>query len=195
MRKDQEGNRRATEDVTEMTRQLGSNGTAALAELMRASGKHGRRRECLRQPQAGQGNGEQGKALAALKYAEELLAEEAERLARQLRREVKKRVTDGLTVMLEEQIAVRERTVALAPGVKEGSRQALAAVTALAKREEKITGVAQELINVVEETEFGIALPAALAAVRDATEAVQMSLADGDASTRWSRRKNRSKPI
>jgi hypothetical protein len=183
MRKDQEGNRGATEEVTEMTRQLGSNGTAALAELLRASGSMGNAESAFGNSQAGAGNGEQAKALASLKYAEELLAEEAERLARQLRREVKKRVTEGLTLMLEMQVSVRERTVALGPGVKEGSRQALAALTALAKRQEKITNTAQELINVVEETEFGIALPAALAAVRDATEGVQMSLADGDAST------------
>jgi hypothetical protein len=84
--------------------------------------------------------------------------------------------------MLEMQVAVRQRTVALAPGVKEGSRQALSAVIVLAKREEKITSAAQELINIVEETEFGIALPAALAAVRDATEGVQMDLAEGNAS-------------
>jgi hypothetical protein len=183
MRKDQEGNRGATDEVTEMTRQLGSNGTAALAELLRASGSMGNAESAFGNAQAGAGNGEQAKALASLKYAEELLAEEAERLARQLRREVKKRVTEGLTLMLEMQVSVRERTVALGPGVKEGSRQALAALTALAKRQEKITNAAQELINVVEETEFGIALPAALAAVRDATEGVQISLADGDAST------------
>ncbi len=110
------------------------------------------------------------------------MAEEAERLARQLRAEVKKRVTEGMTLMLEMQVAVRERTEALAPAVENRSREALAALTALSKREEKITATAQELINVVEETEFGIALPAALAAVRDATENVQLSLADGDAS-------------
>lgn len=183
MRKDQEGNRGATDEVTDMTRQLGSSGTAALAELMRASGSMGGAESAFAASQAGAGNGEQGRALASLKYAEELLAEEAERLARQLRREVKKRVTEGLTAMLEMQVAVRERTVALGPGVKEGSRQALSAVSTLAKREEKITATAQELINIVEETEFGIALPAALAAVRDATEGVQMALAEGDASS------------
>jgi hypothetical protein len=84
--------------------------------------------------------------------------------------------------MLEEQTTVRERTSAVQAGVKQGSRQALAGMAALAKREERITDVAQELINVVEETEFGIALPAAIAAVRDATDSVQMSLAEGDAS-------------
>ena len=182
MRKDQQGNRNANSDVTDLTRQLGSNGTAALAELMRASGSMGGAESAFGGGQAGQGNGEQGRALASLKYAEELLAEEAERLARQLRGEVKKRVMAGLNLMLEEQVAVRKRTEALAPGVKEGSRQALSGATALAKREEKITNMGQELINIVEETEFGITLPAALAAVRDATEAVQMSLVDGDAS-------------
>ncbi len=183
MRKDQEENRGATDEVTDMTRQFGANGTAALAELMRASGSMGSAESAFGGSQAGAGNGEQGKALASLKYAEELLAEEAERLARQLRREVKKRVTEGLTAMLEMQVAVRERTVTLGPSVKEGSRQALAAVAVLAKREEKITATAQELINIVEETEFGIALPAALAAVRDATDNVQLSLAEGDASS------------
>jgi hypothetical protein len=182
MREDQQGNRRATDEVAEMTRTLGNNGTATLSELMRAGGFMGGAENAFGQGQAGNGNGEQGRALEALKYAEELLAEEAERLAQQLRREVKKRVSDGLTLMLEEQVIVRKRTVALQGGVKEASREALAAVTALSKREEKITGIAQELINIVEETEFGITLPAALAAVRDATEAVQISLADGDAS-------------
>jgi hypothetical protein len=183
MRRAQQANRGATDQVGEMTRQLGANGTAALAELLRASGSMGSAENAFGNSQGGAGNGDQQKALAALKYAKELLAEEAERLARQLRAEVKERVTAGLKSMLETQIAVRERTEALAPAVQQGSRQALAAVVGLAKREEKITATAQELINIVEETEFGIALPAALAAVRDATEGVQMSLAAGDASS------------
>lgn len=182
MRKDQEENHRASDEVAEMTRGLGNNGTAALAEIVRAGGFMGKAESSFGGGQPGNANADQGRALEALKYAEELLAEEAERLARQLRREVKKRVNDGLTLMLEEQTAVRERTSAVQAGVKQGSRQALAGMAALAKREERITDVAQELINVVEETEFGIALPAAIAAVRDATDSVQMSLAEGDAS-------------
>jgi len=182
LRKDQEENHRASDEVAEMTRGLGNNGTAALAEIVRAGGFMGKAESRFGGGQPGNANADQGRALEALKYAEELLAEEAERLARQLRREVKKRVADGLTLMLEEQTAVRERTSAVQAGVKQGSRQALAGMAALAKREERITDVAQELINVVEETEFGIALPAAIAAVRDATDSVQMSLAEGDAS-------------
>ncbi len=182
MTKQQERNRNANGDVIEMARQLGSSGTAALSELISAGGDMAAAESAFDDGQAQGGNGQQDKALASLKYAKELLAEEAERLARQLRAEVKKRVMDGLAKMLEMQTGVRERTETLAGAVEERSREALTGLTALAKREEQITVTAQELINVVEETEFGIALPAALAAVRDATENVRLSLADGDAS-------------
>lgn len=182
MKKDQEANRASTEEVTDMTRQLGNSGAGSLSELMRASGSMSNAEGAFGKGQAGEGNSDQNKALAALKYAEEQLAEEAERLARELRREVKKRVTEGLTQMLELQTAVRESTAKLSKGVSAGSREALSALTSLAKREDKITGLAQDMINIVEETEFGIALPAALAAVRDATEAVGESLTEGDAS-------------
>ncbi len=182
MQQEQQRNRGANDEVVEMTRQLGSSGTAAMPELLSASGNMSAAESAFGNSQAQGANGEQDKALASLKYAKELLAEEAERLARQLRAEVKKRVMDGLSEMLEMQTGVRERTEALADGIKDRSREALAALTALSKREEQIMAKAQELINIVEETEFGIALPAALAAVRDATENVQLSLADGDAS-------------
>ncbi len=182
LKEDQQANRRATDDVAEMTRRLGNSGTPSLAELMRAGGSMSSAEGAFEKSQAGQGNAEQDKALEALRYAEQLLSEEAERLARQLRREVKKRVSDGLTLMLDEQVAIRKRTQELQTGVAEKARPALESLAIIAKREARITDVAQELINVVEETEFGIALPAALAAVRDATEGVQLSLDDGDAT-------------
>lgn len=182
LKEDQQANRGATDDVAEMTRRLGNSGTPSLAELMRAAGSMSSAESAFGNSQAGQGNAEQGKALEALRYAEQLLSEEAERLARQLRREVKKRVSDGLTLMLDEQVAVRKRTQELQTGVAEKARPALESLAVIAKREARITDVAQELINVVEETEFGIALPAALAAVRDATEGVQFSLDEGDAT-------------
>jgi hypothetical protein len=182
LKEDQQANRRATDDVAEMTRRLGNSGTPSLAELMRAAGSMSAAEGAFGKSQAGQGNAEQGKALEALRYAEQLLSEEAERLARQLRREVKKRVADGLTLMLDEQVAVRKRTQELQVGVAGKALAALESLAIIAKREARITDVAQELINIVEETEFGIALPAALAAVRDSTEVVQLALDDGDAT-------------
>jgi hypothetical protein len=89
---------------------------------------------------------------------------------------------EGLALMLEKQIAVRQSTAALSDRVKEGSRQALTGVVALSKTEGLIVDSANELLTLVEETEFGIALPAALGVVRDQMENVKTLLAKGDAS-------------
>ncbi len=124
---------------------------------------------------------EQEQAVAALKYAREQLAAEAQRLQEQLRAEVKKRTVEGLLLMLEQQVMVRESTQSLSKRVAQGSRQAQASVVGLSKSEGKIMALADELITLVEETEFGIALPAALRVVRDEMERVQAALAKGEA--------------
>jgi septal ring factor EnvC (AmiA/AmiB activator) len=51
----------------------------------------------------------------------------------------------------------------------------------LGKKEAKMVAAADELIGLVEETEFGIALPAALTAVRDEMDDVRGSLDKADA--------------
>ena len=83
--------------------------------------------------------------------------------------------------MLEKQIAVREATVILSPKVAKRSRQAITALVAQGEQEQAIIQIADDLIGLVEETEFGIALPAAMTVVRDEMVAVRDKLADGDA--------------
>ncbi len=126
---------------------------------------------------------DQDDAVAALKYAREQLAAEAQKLQEQLRAEVKKRTVEGLMLMLEQQVMVREATESLAPRVAQGSRQAQASIVGLSKSEAKIIALADELLNLVEETEFGIALPAALRVVRDEMQDVQTTLAKGEAGS------------
>jgi hypothetical protein len=121
--------------------------------------------------------------LAALKYAREQLAQEEQQLLNKIRAEVKKRVLEGITEMLERQIAVRESTERLSPRLKLGSRQVLTAVVGLSKAEEQIMQVGDSLLGLVEETEFGIALPAALRSVIDEMDEVKQSLAAADASS------------
>src|SRR5690606_3160200 len=94
----------------------------------------------------------------------------------------KRRVLEGLTEMIEKQEAVRHATERLGPKMKDGSRQVLTAVVGLSKQEEKIIQIGDELIALVEETEFGIALPAAMRAVVQEMDEVKRSLASGDAS-------------
>ncbi len=181
MAKDQSGNRQSTESIGEMVRGLGSSGADALGELLKAGGSMSKAEGDLAASAAGPAGEQQEQALAALKYAREQLAAEAQRLQEQLRAEVKKRTLEGLLLMLEQQVMVREATESLSKRVAQGSRQAQASVVGLSKSEGKIIALADELITLVEETEFGIALPAALHVVRDEMEHVQGSLGRSEA--------------
>ncbi len=125
---------------------------------------------------------EQSGASEALKMARNQLSSELDKLLDKVRAEVKRRVLEDITLMLEKQIAVRESTTVLGARVKTGGRQILASIVALGNSEQKIVSVADELIGLVEETEFGIALPAALTMVRDSMAGVKDSLAAADAS-------------
>lgn len=182
MQRDQAQNRQLNEGITQLVRDLGESGAGALGELLRASGSMSNAEGQLGNQQAEPASGEQQQALDSLKYAREQLEDEAEKLLEQLRAEVKRRVMEGLTLMLEKQVVVRESTELVGPKAAAGSRQALTAVVGLGKSEGRIVEMANELITLVEETEFGIALPAALLMVRDAMASVQASLADGDGS-------------
>ena len=125
---------------------------------------------------------QQNDALASLKYAREQLAQEEQQLLNKIRAEVKKRVLEDIGEMIERQVAVRESTQKLGPKVKDGSRQVLAAVVALSKSEDQIMQIGDGLVTLVDETEFGIALPAALRAVIEEVDDVKQSLAAGTAS-------------
>ncbi|HUY88620.1 MAG TPA: hypothetical protein VMV10_07795 [Pirellulales bacterium] len=182
MRRDQSQNRQLNEGITELVRNLGDSGAGALGELLRADGSMSGAEGKLGQQQAEPASMDQQAALDSLNYAKEQLEEEAEKLLEQLRAEVKRRVLEGLNVMLEKQIAVREATELLGPKAASGSRQALTSIVSLGKAEQRIIDIGSELLTLVEETEFGIALPAALLVVLDEMSEVQELLAAGDGS-------------
>ena len=177
MAKDQSANRQSTDSIDAMVRGLGDSGAAALAELLKSGGNMSRAEEDLRGLKAGSAGKQQELALASLKYARELLAEEAARLQNQLRAEVKKRVLEGLMIMLDEQVVIRQSTESLSARVAQKSRQAEASVIGLSRAETKVIALADELVTLVEETEFGIALPAATRIIRDEMDGVRGSLA------------------
>lgn len=182
MQKDQAGNRTQTNQIGDLVRKVGDGGAAALAELIRAGGSMSSAEDALGGRKPAPASVDQERALQSLKYARDQLAQEAERLLAELGAEVRKRVLEGITLMLEKQTAVRESTVALQPQAKKGSRQAVASVVGLAQPENRIIEIDSELITLVEETEFGIALPAALRVVGRSMSNVKRSLGQGDAS-------------
>ena len=181
-RKDQANNRKTTEGISEAAVQLGDWGAGARSELIRASGSMSSAEGSFGGRNASGADGSQGEAIASLKYARELLNAEAEKLQNRLRSEVKKRTLEGIIEMLEGQTAILETTERLAPKVKDGARAVVTTVAGLATAEGKLIAVGEAITGLVEETEFGIALPAALRSVTEAMAEVKDRLAAVDAS-------------
>ena len=181
-RKDQANNRKTTEGISEAAVQLGDSGAGARSELIRASGSMSSAEGSFGGRNASGADGSQGEAIASLKYARELLNAEAEKLQNRLRSEVKKRTLEGIIEMLEGQTAILETTERLAPKVKDGARAVVTTVAGLATAEGKLIAVGEAITGLVEETEFGIALPAALRSVTEAMAEVKDRLAAVDAS-------------
>jgi hypothetical protein len=84
--------------------------------------------------------------------------------------------------MLEQQVSIRNATESLAPRLASGSRQAMTSVTGLAKSEQKIIDSGETMVAIIEEVEFGIALPAAMRMILEQVAEVRDRLSAGDAS-------------
>ena len=182
LRRDQAKNRKTTEGISENAVQLGDSGSNARSELIRAIGSMSNAESSFGGRNASAADTSQDEALASLKYARELLSAEVEKLQNRLRSEVKKRSLEGIVEMLEGQIAIRESTERLEPKVKHGARAVLTSVVALSTAEGKLITIGEAITTLVEETEFGIALPAVLKSVTDAMSEVKDRLAVADAS-------------
>ena len=86
--------------------------------------------------------------------------------------------------MHEIQMAIRETTQAQAPRVLQKSRTALLTVAALSKQEAEIAERTEHLLALVEETEFGIALPTTLHILSREMRMIEGWLKSDDVSAR-----------
>src|SRR5262249_60346212 len=102
---------------------------------------------------------DQAAAVDMLAKSRDDLAQAIERLLVELRTELQTRLIGELSEMHEFQASIRETTQAQAPRVLQKSRTALIAVTGLSKKEGELGQRTERLHALVEETEFGIALP------------------------------------
>src|SRR5262245_1032483 len=126
----------------------------------------------------------QSEALDILTKAGEDLAKAAEKLLVQLRTELHTRLITELTEMHEAQAYIRETTEAQAPRLAKKSRPAAIAMAGLAQKEGGLAARTEQLLALVEETEFGIALPTALRVLGREMREVEGWLKASDASQR-----------
>ncbi|SIN68154.1 hypothetical protein SAMN05444166_0061 [Singulisphaera sp. GP187] len=181
---DQSKNRTATDTLAEVSARLGDAGVALRKDLIHASGSMRTAEEGLGKTAAEPAADNQSAALEALTKSREELAQAVEKLLVELRKELQARLVAELTEMHEMQAAIRESTQAQAPRVLQKSRTALIAVSGLSKKEAELGERMEHLLALVEETEFGIALPTALRVLSREMRSIEGWLKAGDVAAR-----------
>ena len=181
---DQARNRTSTDTLGQVSARLGDTGVALQKDLIRAGGAMRSAEGDLAKIAAKPAAEDQTTALRHLAKSRDGLAQAMESLLTELRSELLTRIVAELTEMHEIQASIRETTEAQAPRVAQRSRTALILVAGLSQKEAELGERTEHLLALVEETEFGIALPTSLRVLAREMRIVQGWLKDGDASPR-----------
>jgi hypothetical protein len=181
---DQSKNRGTADRLAESSARLGDAGVALRKDLIRASVSMRSAEQGLGKTEAGSAADDQSAAVDVLLKSRDDLARSVERLLVELRIELQSRLVADLTEMHEMQLAIRETTQAQAPRVLQKSRTALIAVASLSKKEAELGERTEHLLALVEETEFGIALPTTLRVLGREMRSIEGWLKLGDVAAR-----------
>jgi hypothetical protein len=176
--------RKASEALSAASARLGDAGVALQKDLIRAGSSMQDAEKNLARSAPDPAATDQSEALDILTRAGEDLAKAAEKLLVQLRTELHTRLITELTEMHEAQAYIRETTEAQAPRLAKKSRPAAIAMAGLAQKEGELAARTEHLLALVEETEFGIALPTALRVFSREMRDVEGWLKEADASAR-----------
>jgi hypothetical protein len=181
---DQVKNRGTTETLEATSARLGDVGVALRKDLIRASASMRSAEQGLGKNQAAPAAELQSTALDVLAKSRDDFARAIERLLVELRAELQTRLISDLTEMHELQTAIRETTQAQAPRVAQKSRTALMTVTGLSKNQAELGERTEHLLALVEETEYGIALPTTLRILSREMRSLEGWLKAGDIAAR-----------
>ena len=184
LERDQARNRAAADALGEAAARLGDSGISLQKDLIRAGGSMRSAEEDLSQAAARPASEDQVEALKDLLKSREELARAVESLLVELRSELQSRILSELAEMHEIQADLRETTEAQAPRVAQRSRTALVMVVGLARKESELGDRTEQLRALVEETDFGIALPTTLGVLAREMRRIQEWLGQGDPSER-----------
>jgi hypothetical protein len=173
---DQVQNRGAAETLESSSARLGDVGVALRKDLIRASASMRSAEQQLGKDQAPQA--------AELAKSRDDFARAIERLLVELRAELQTRLISDLTEMHEMQSSIRETTQAQVPRIAQKSRSALMTVGGLSKNEGQLGERTEHLLALVEETEYGIALPTTLRILSREMRSLEGWLKAGDVAPR-----------
>jgi hypothetical protein len=180
---DQLKNRGAAQALGAASGRLGDSGVALQKDLIRAGGSMQSAESNLARTAADPAAADQTAAVDILNKSAEDLAKAAEKLLVELRTELQARLITELTEMHELQASIRETTQAQVPRLAQKSRTAAIAISGLSQKEAELASRTEQLLGLVEETEFGIALPTTLRVLSREMRSIEGRLKAVDAST------------
>ena len=181
---DQARNRQAAATLGAGSGRLGDAGVPLQKDLIRAGSAMQAAEGKLARSEAAPAVTEQTAALETLGRAADDLARAAEKLLVQLRTELQARLNNELTEMHEAQAVIRETAEAQVPRLALQSRSATIAMAGLAQKEGELATRLEQLLGLVEETEYGIALPTTVRVLGREMRAIEGWLKAADATPR-----------
>ena len=182
---DQLKNRGTADRLAESSARLGDVGVALRKDLIRASVSMRSAEQVLAKAEASSAADEQTAAVDLMVKSREELARSVEKLLVELRGELQARIIAEVTEMHEFQSMIRETSQAQAPRVAQKSRSARSITLGGCRRRRAEIGERTEhLLALVEETEYGIALPTTLRVFGREMRSIEGWLKAGDVGTR-----------
>jgi hypothetical protein len=175
---EQKQNRQTTESIAEAVKDLGAGPAKAGATLGGACQSMSLAEGQLGASHPGDAAPLQSDAVATMQKAREQLEAERQKILDELQSQVRKQVVENLTEMLERQRSVRGATEA-AGRLPSGEEQTVQRVRQLSPAENAIVRICDQTSDLIAETDFSVALPPALKAVRASCSAVSDQLQTG----------------
>lgn len=142
---------------------------AAAKEALGKAGKSmGKASKSLSESQSPSGASEsQSDARKQLDEAKKELEKAKEKLQKELEKKIREQVLDNLRAILKQQTQIREQLELVSERADQGDARAIVQVRGFAAPEQELIVLMQDTIELCDLTEFSVAMPPALSAVRD----------------------------
>jgi len=180
-RTDQAQNRKATEAVAQTMKDLGNEPAKAADKLGNAAQSMSLAEGHLGKGNPSQASPLQAQAAAKMEEAKADLEKERQKLLDELEHQVRQQVVANIQEMLDRQKSIRGATEAIARRGDSADREMQVRVKQLAPAETAIVRICGETLELINQTQFSVALPPALEEIKANCTSISDRLASGSA--------------
>jgi bacterioferritin-associated ferredoxin len=178
---DQQKNRKATEAIAQTLKDLGGETAKSGDTLGNASQSMSLAEGHLGAGQPGQASPLQARAADTMQTVKDDLEKQRDKLLDELEHQVRQQVVANLQEMLDRQKSIRGATQAVVTRAMTSDREVQLRVKQLGPAEQAIVRICADTQELVDQTQFSVALPPALADLKAAEDSVADRLASGNA--------------